>query len=460
MSNNDERETWSQLFNNASDALDFFINRNKVLYPESFAVNYELYDFYRANSEFLKAKEFLAKAFKYFPREENNMEIVDRMSLQLEYFLAIAQSSEFTGKGFSFDSLPVETIPYDNFNPNEATTKPSLGSELSIFTNPYGVTNYDYYYLSDENTFNVNIKSIASQLGCTEIQSLTPKQALELAAQITMSLLRFQDKTDKIDRPDKPLEERIKEGGGVCRNYITLFKAVFTEIKKANGKMENLFLGYLQNHNHVWSVVLEVRQDKIVATQIDITAADEASPLEALDRHHFGFEGAGHEKSASEILLDEGLALLDKGKDMKALIKFNDIQYHFPNSKEAIEALLILTRLYLRLNDPRNTIKTLQKLDARKSELSNLQLRTLNEYKAVIELKKHNLPEALKYFDLQLKLAFPWERDVILIIQAGILMDFNLFTEAQSKLDMVNKENCSERVLEKYNFIESSLRPK
>lgn len=101
--------------------------------------------------------------------------------------------------------------------------------------------------------------AMAKELGVERLESLTPKQAIELATQIVIDLTKYykgKEKDAKNTRADQSTalqllkEGRIKKndpewgGNGVCRNSASMVKAVFEALKANQTKFSQLYNTY------------------------------------------------------------------------------------------------------------------------------------------------------------------------------------------------------------------------
>lgn len=205
---------------------------------------------------------------------------------------------------------------------------------------------------------------ILKQLGIKHLDSLTPKQAAELATQIVVDLTKYKlsdatEQKNSLSRPDKTKadqstalqllrEGQLKagdhdwEGNGVCRNFACLVKAVFEALKAKQTKFNRLQNTYCiyetgkeefaperkrnneyktDHSGHAWNTFVTVSKEGAAnAVIVDVTWAKrdlETKKVEKLD-----YTLTRMEPVVSAVGLDIARSAQDKDEQLKHILSF------------------------------------------------------------------------------------------------------------------------------------------
>lgn len=165
-------------------------------------------------------------------------------------------------------------------------------------------------------TFENQVYKEALKLGFTQeqIKDLTPKQTIQLTADIVKQKLSYSMKYNYDE--EKSLDELFDEGIAECSMYSHITTAVFNIFKRTNPKLKNFYiidapLNTIERLQHNWNTILVYNGKTLQIPYIDTTFYEHEPKIDATDDYHI-------DPAWKEILM---LKLKDYNKAMESFQK-------------------------------------------------------------------------------------------------------------------------------------------
>ena len=146
--------------------------------------------------------------------------------------------------------------------------------------------------IKDKDKFYSEILEQAEKIGYTKqkLQNLHPKQAIQVAVDITASKLEYLNvdldkKFIKKYGRNLPIEKYFELGKGDCDKYASITQAIFNYFRTFNQNLKNVYItsnllgGEIQPHS--WNCVVVLEKNRIICSHIDPTFYDSTGNLES-----------------------------------------------------------------------------------------------------------------------------------------------------------------------------------
>lgn len=237
-------------------------------------------------------------------------------------------------------------------------------------------------------------ESIMKQLDITNIEILTPRQAVGLATEITINLTKYNN--EEANFPEKEgtksdnstvmglLQDGLKnknnvgwEGNGICRNFATITKIIFESLKSKqtqfnylrdtycvyNGGIEHQTKNYVNPNSlslktnsggHAWNTFITISENQTNSTVVDTTWAKknlETKQIEGLD-YTLKRTNTIVEKIALDSIKEKGSQISNQLSEILSYYELSVI-----NSKNKDEGLYYTSGLIKLLNGVQNIPK-------------------------------------------------------------------------------------------------------
>jgi tetratricopeptide (TPR) repeat protein len=240
---------------------------------------------------------YLDRALGDIPKEAKELQLdVSRHMLRVSMHKAAALLEPQQYGNTEVEYLPLNEFPGASSANNVASWRiffyQDLLSAPDPSEKPYSVKDHDQLLMLIKEQLLRNPK-----YGQVNLEQLSPSEAIRLAGDVAMDIVREYKESPRADETCTPLEEKIIKGDfdqAVCRNYSMLFIAVFNELKSQSPWLGNYFAISDYSRGHTFPSVVTFwntnQGAKLVFTSVDPTSGDQPGGVLETDLRNFGFE--------------------------------------------------------------------------------------------------------------------------------------------------------------------------